>query len=259
MASSSTPVKAWTYTSGGYPFLPHPLHHLVRVRACALNPVDIQLMNLPIWSLPYPSSLSAPKTPCTDVSGTLLADSPASGLKAGDDVFGICLNPFAGGTLCEVAHRPAAGTTVVKKPEAWTHTQAASLPLVWLTERTCIECVDPYVRDTPGKRLVVLGGSSATGMYTIFIAKARGWKVLTSCSGRNADFVTNTMGADEVVDYTVESVPNRVRAWKPDAIVVGETECLGIAKRYVTIVGGKTACSTMGGSVLYLLYPHIVL
>jgi reticulon-4-interacting protein 1, mitochondrial len=114
-------------------------------------------------------------------------------------------------------------------------------------------------KDTPGKRLVVLGGSSAIGMYTIFIAKARGWKVLTSCLGRNADFVTNTMGADEVAEYTVESVPGWVKAWKPDAIVdcVGSTECLGIAKRYVTIAGDKTARATMGGTSL--LYPRMVL
>lgn len=171
------------------------------------------------------------------------------------------MNPLAEGTLCEVAHLPSASATVVKKPEGWTHTQAASLPLVWLTARTCIECIDPYVRETPIKRLVVLGGSSATGMYTIFLAEEQGWKVLTSCSNRNADFVTNTMGADEVVDYTVESVPDRVRAWKPDAIVdcVGGTECLSIAKRYVTIVGDKTARSTMGGSLLYLFHPRMVL
>ena len=40
-----------------------------------------------------------------------------------------------------------------------------------------------------------------------FMAKARGWKVLTSC----ADFVTTTMGVDEVVDYMVESVPGWVK------------------------------------------------
>ena len=47
------------------------------------------------------------------------------------------------------------------------------------------------------------------------------------------------MGTDEMVDYTVESVPGRAKAWKPDATVdcVGGTECLGIAKRCVTIVG----------------------
>ena len=34
---------------------------------------------------------------------------------------------------------------------------------------------------------------------------------------------------------------------------------MGIAKRYVTIVGDKTARTTMGGSLLYLLYPRMVL
>lgn len=97
--------------------------------------------------------------------------------------------------------------------------QAASLPVVWLTARTCIECVDPDIRHTLGKRLVVLGGSSATAMHTILLAKERGWEVLTSCSGRNAEFVMAVIGADEVVDYTVESVRDRVRAWNPDAIV----------------------------------------
>src|ERR1700722_15587453 len=67
----------------------------------------------------------------------------------------------------------------------------------------CIACVEPYVKDA---RLVVLSGSSATGMYTIFMAKARGRRGLTSRSGRKADFVTNTIGADEVVDYMVESI-----------------------------------------------------
>jgi NADPH:quinone reductase-like Zn-dependent oxidoreductase len=270
MASSSTPVKAWTYTSGGYPSSltlstntppssPSPGHLLIRIHACALNPVDIQLMNVPLWSLPY---LSSPKTPCADFSGTLLAANPGMpGLAAGDSVFGIMMNPLAGGTLCEVAHLPVSSTTVVKKPDGWTHAQAASLPLVWLTARTCIACVEPYVQDTASKRVVVLGGSSAVGMYTIFLAKARGWKVLTSCSGRNAEFVTDTMGADEVVDYTAASVAERVRAWKPDAIVdcVGGTECLGIARRYVSIVGDKTARATMGGSLLYLFYPRMVL
>jgi len=116
------------------------------------------------------------------------------------------------------------------------------------------------VKDTQSKRVVVLGGSSATGMYGVLLAKQRGWKVLSSCSGRNADFVKE-MGAEVVVDYTQESVAERVKAWKPDAIIdcVGGTECLGIAKRYVTIVGDKTSRTTIGGSLLYLFWPRMVL
>lgn len=81
--------------------------------------------------------------------------------------------------------------------------------------RVSIACVEPYVKDTPGKRLVELGGSWATGMYTNFHGQGpevEGVDKL-SYSRRNADFVTNTMGADEVVDHMVESVPGWVKAW----------------------------------------------
>lgn len=69
------------------------------------------------------------------------------------------------------------------------------------------------------------------------------------------------MGADEVVNYTVESVRNCIRAWNPDVIVdcVGGTECLGIARRYVSIVGDNTARTALGGSISYLFHPHMML
>jgi reticulon-4-interacting protein 1, mitochondrial len=57
------------------------------------------------------------------------------------------------------------------------------------------------------------------------------------------------MGADEMVDHTAESAPGRVNARKPNVTVdciLGETKCLEIAKRYVTIVGDKTARTTIG-------------
>lgn len=110
------------------------------------------------------------------------------------------------------------------------------------------------------KRVVVLRGSSATGMYTVMLAKRRGWKVLSTCSGRNVDFV-KLMGAEDIVDYTQQSIPERVKAFELDVIVdcVGGTECLNIAKRYVTIVGDKTGRSTMGGSMIYFTHPRMVL
>jgi len=78
-------------------------------------------MNFPIWSLLFSASFRAPKTPCADFSGTILGADAAIGLKPGDNVFGIKMNPFVGSTLCEVAHLPVASTRVVKKPEEWSH------------------------------------------------------------------------------------------------------------------------------------------
>lgn len=116
---------------------------------------------------------------------------------------------------------------------------------------------------TPSEnKLVVLGGSSSTGIYTIHIARSLGWTILASCSGRNAEFVKG-LGATEIVDYTTSpiSVVDAVKKFSPHAIAdcVGGTDCIGLAPQYVTIVGDKTSRSSMGGSALYLTHPRMVL
>jgi NADPH:quinone reductase-like Zn-dependent oxidoreductase len=257
--------KAWTYTTPGYPECLRqtastlqatlsPTEIQVQIKAAALNPVDIQLMNVPLWSLPY---LNYAKGIGADFSGIVLKAGAESEFNAGDEVFGLVVSPSIG-TVAEIVHIDTKDWPVLKKPKDWSWGQAAALPLVWLTARTCITCVEPYVGES--KTVAILGGSSATGMYAIHLACQRGWKVIATCSDRNADFV-RSMGASEVVDYTQESVPDRIRAAKPDAIIdcVGGVECIGIAKRYVTIVGDKTSRSSMGGSVLYFTHPRMVL
>ena len=260
--------KAWTYKTGGYPsglsLTTQPVQETplsptqlqIRVKAAALNPVDIQLMNLPLWSLPYLSS--TPKGVGMDFSGVVLrAGSQADGFATGDEVFGLHMAPGKPGTLAEVLVADTARDTILHKPARWSWTQAAALPLVWLTARTCIARVEPHV--PAGGTLAVLGGSSATGMYVVHLARQRGWNVVASCSGRNVDFVRG-IGAGTVVDYTSASVPDAVRAARPDAIVdcVGGTECLGIARRYVTIVGDKTSRMSMGGSAIYWWNPQML-
>jgi NADPH:quinone reductase-like Zn-dependent oxidoreductase len=215
-------------------------------------------MNLPIWSLPY---MASPKGIGKDFSGVVLAAGVESGFEKGDEVFGLFMSSKYG-TLAEVAvvdvSQKAGEAVVLKKPESWSWNQAAALPLVWLTARTSIAGVEDYM--TSSKKVVVLGGSSATGMHTVYLAAQRGWTVLSTCSSRNADFVS-ALGAQKVIDYTSTSVPDAVRDFHPDAIIdcVGGTECLGIAPRYITIVGDKTSRSSMGGSALYLTSPRMVL
>jgi NADPH:quinone reductase-like Zn-dependent oxidoreductase len=259
--------KAYTYTTPGYPdciqqsSLPvletlSPTEIQVRVHAAALNPVDIQLMNVALFSLPY---LNGVKGIGGDFSGTVLKAGSESNFREGDEVFGLMFTPGKLGTVAEIATVDTKTCIVLGKPKEWSWIQSAALPLVWLTARTCIAHAEPYVGDTK-KSIAVLGGSSATGMYVVYLAKQRGWNVISTCSGKNVEFV-QSMGADEVVDYTQESVSERIRAVKPDVIIdcVGGVECLGIAKRYITIVGDKTSRTTMGGSALYYTHPTMLL
>lgn len=298
--------KKWTYTTGGFPQCLHqttytppgpsdlsPTQIQVRTKAFAINPVDVQAMNLykdspspypwPL-SLVLPGSSSSSNTQehdtCCDFSGTVLHAGANAGFAPGDAVFGFTMAPANGlGTAGEVLTFDTASTSVAlaKKPAGWDWTHAAAIPLVWLTARTSIEAVNAAIekQSKAGRWLVVLGGSSATGMYTIRIAKARGWKVLATCSGRNVEFVNGQLGADEVVDYTaVTSVPGEIvrklqePIGKGEGVVivdcVGGTECLydadlgGKITRYVTIVGDKTSRSSLGGPAIYAQYPRML-
>jgi len=163
---------------------------------------------------------------------------------------------------------------VIKKPQDMSWEQAAALPLVWLTgnisssenltvllmdiARTTIANVETHVQKDG--RLVVLGGSSAVGMFVLQLASKRGWEVRTTCSSRNTDFA-KSMGATSVVDYNTEDVAQAVRQFNQAAIIdcVGGTSCIGLAKRYVTIVGDKTGRDSMGGAAIYLWNPKMVI
>lgn len=223
---------------------------------------------------------------CCDFSGTIThVGGPDTGFTTGDQVFGFTMAPMNGlGTAGEILTFDTASSSVAitKKPSNWDHTHAAAIPLVWLTARTSIEAVSAYVeqqqqQQSKDKWLVVLGGSSSTGMYTIRIAKSRGWRVLSTCSSRNVEFVKNQLRADEVIDYTAvpsSSLPAEILrklqdpVQKGDGVVivdcVGGTECLdhpelgNKIKRYVTIVGDKTDRSSLGGPAIYANYPRMM-
>ncbi|KAK7514046.1 alcohol dehydrogenase [Phyllosticta citriasiana] len=301
--TATTPsIRAWTYTTGGYPsclqlsnipapHLPPPgasekgTKLLIRVTAASLNPVDIQLMNLPLFTpsaLPFPLStlfsrwpLDAPaqrvKGVGADYAGVVVAAQDGCGFSVGDKVFGLAFTPGgARGTLSEAMLLDAKSDVVLRTPQGWGDVQAASVPLVALTARTCVERCIGYVdgvdadKNDKNKTLVVLGGASATGLYTTLLAAHRGWRVVATCSAAKAALVQG-MGAARTIDYTAFSSGAALRAavaaTKPVAIVdcVGGTDMLGIegVRRYVTIVGDKTARSAMGGAATYLWYPRM--
>lgn len=231
---------------------------LLTVHAAALNPVDIQMMNMPSWKMPWNKLYGKEKGVGCDFSGVVKAGG-RSGFQAGEEVFGVTLTPFINGSLAKLNEFNMANTVAVKKPKEWSHEKAAAISLVWLTAKACIEGVARSV-DEGSKRLAILGGSSSTGIYMIKLAKQRGWKVVTTSSGKNRDFCLNDLKADEHVDYTTTNVREGVSKFSPDAVIdcVGGTECIGLksSKCYLSIVGDKTNRTSMGGPATYLDFFH---
>ena len=165
-------------------------------------------------------------------------------------------------------------TVILRRPERLSVTDAASIPLVFLTAYTALV---EYARlsDPPksSPSILVLGGSTGCGIHALQIArKMLQCHIVTTASTRNIDFV-KSLGAHEVIDYTQGPILRGALQHLPsnsgyDAIIdlVGGTEfiphlntLLKPKAAYVTIVGDKTARHVAGGPVIYPFFPRMMI
>lgn len=134
----------------------------------------------------------APKTPVLgrDVAGVVSAvGSGVTEFAVGDEVFGTCLGAFA-------EHAVAPVSQLAAKPAGLSFTEAAAVPISGGTALQGLRGV------RPGQRVLVLGAGGGVGSYGVQIAKAAGAHVTGVCSTSKVSLV-RSLGADEVVDYTV--------------------------------------------------------
>lgn len=68
-------------------------------------------------------------------------------------------------------------------------------------------------------KVLVYGGSTATGLWALQYAKLSGCKVYTTCSPRNFE-LCKQYGADEVFDYSDPDVGAKIREATGDALGV---------------------------------------
>lgn len=165
---------------------PKPSQVLVKTMAVSLNPADAKIVQGNF------GCLLGKNTPGFDFAGIVVeTGSACKRLKPGDYVYGMA-NLFSLGCLAEyvcVEERVAS----IKTPSK-SFVQAATLGLVVTTSAQLLGRVYD-------KRVLVLGGSTCTGMAALQITKREQAKVVVAtCSPKNAKLVTS-LGADLVVDY----------------------------------------------------------
>ncbi|TMW64324.1 hypothetical protein Poli38472_012946 [Pythium oligandrum] len=171
----------------------------IQVHAAALNPIDYKLIE---WGTRMQSVPPTPERPFRvgfDFAGIVAeVGSEVTDLKVGDEVLGMGEFP-KNGTFAE--HITIGTNHVVRKPSKLNFHQAAGLAL---TGQTSYQALTAQGQLQKGQRVLILGGSSATGMLAIQIAKALGASfVAATTSTRNIEFV-QAFGADRVIDYTTE-------------------------------------------------------
>ena len=204
---------------------PRPGHGqvLVRVRACALNHLDIFVRKgLPGVKLPH--------IPGSDVAGEVVeAGEGISEFKAGQRVLlapmhycGRCAKCVAGvqnqcreftvlgnavdGGNCELIAVPTANVLAI--PATLSFEQAASVPLVFVTAWHMLVGL-AGVR--PGQTVLVLGGGSGVGIAAIQIAKMFQCRVIATAGSEEKLDKARALGADFGIDHYQQKISEEVR------------------------------------------------
>ena len=247
---------------------------LVEVKAVALNPVDIQLGNIPQWMATWllAAGVNKAKVPAGDFSGIIVRiGEEVSKYKTGDEVFGLSMSIVGNGCLVQYMKIAESMPSMTFKPACLSHLEAAAMPLVFLTAYTALHYWGGW-RETEAddRKVLILGASGGVGHVACQLARAMQSSVVGVCSGRNIDFVKE-MGANEVIDYTVDDLVTQSEQCGPYDLIL---DCVGgkqliphlhtgllkpKAAGYITIVGDKTSRDLLGGMASYLFTPSMVL
>jgi NADPH:quinone reductase-like Zn-dependent oxidoreductase len=178
---------------------------LVEVKAASLNMYDWHMTSGTPRMARVIAGVRRPKnpTPGADVSGVVVAvGSDVTRFRVGDAVMGA----IGWGAFAEFA--VAAQRQLAHTPPGVSFEQAAAVPLAGLT---ALQGLRDHGGVTTGQRVVVNGASGGVGTMAVMIAKALGAEVTAVCSTTKVDMV-RTLGADHVIDYTVDDYTESVRS-----------------------------------------------
>ncbi len=202
-----------------------PTEVLVRVRACALNHLDLWVRRgLPGISIPLPH------IPGSDISGEVarVGDS-VTRVKVGQRVLlapgiscGQCPQCLAGednlcrrytlfgymvdGGCAEYVKSPE--VNVIPIPGDLSFEEAAAVPLVFLT---AWHMLITRAKLRPGEDLLVLGAGSGVGSAAVQIGKLIGARVLATAGSDAKLAKARELGADEVINHSRQKIADEVK------------------------------------------------
>ena len=216
----------------GKPGITDPYDVLVRVKATAVNPLDVKVRSGMMQRV-YP--VAPPFIPGLEASGVVEAVGDAVTLvKVGDAVMASTMS----GTYAEYAVFKE--HAVSPKPEGISFNEAASLVVTMGTAWSILVKVGEM---KAGQRLLIQGAAGAVGGSLVQMAKALGVYVIGTASGEGVTAI-KSLGADEAIDYKTQDFTTLVS----DVDLVAD------------LVGGEAqarsfACLKKGGKLVSITMP----
>ncbi|KAL4756886.1 zinc-binding alcohol dehydrogenase family protein [Aspergillus foveolatus] len=167
---------------------------LVKVNAWAMNPADAILQDAALSAIKYSPILGK------DVAGTFKVGDRVLGLALGAAVFKTEQGAFQEYVILDY-------TLACKIPDSLSFADASVFPLCIATAAYGL-----FSKDYLGLPLPNINTTnSGVGSNAIQLNKAAGFKVITTCSTHNFDYVKH-LGADKVFDYKDTSVIDMIVA-----------------------------------------------
>ncbi|RAW23848.1 hypothetical protein PC110_g19718 [Phytophthora cactorum] len=135
-----------------------------------------------------------------DVAGTVVeTGADTHQFKVGDAVFAMA--PYSNfGTFAEFVAIDE--QFVAPKPANITFEEAASIPYAALTS---YQALHEHANLKAGERVLILGGSTATGLAAVQLARAMGAHVIATVRGCQDYVLVQSLGAEEVIDTSKQS------------------------------------------------------
>lgn len=198
---------------------------LVRVRACALNHLDLWIRGgMPGVTIPLPRILGS------DISGEVAqVGENAKHIRVGERVL---LNPGVSCGHCEYClsgddnmcreytlfgyrvdggyaeYVKAPAQNVIPVPAGLSFEEAAAIPLVFLT---AWHMLMTRAKLKPGEQVLVLGGGSGVGSAAIQIAKTAGAHVIATAGSEEKLAKAKELGADDLIQHSKQDIAAEVR------------------------------------------------
>ncbi|VVT44570.1 uncharacterized protein SAPINGB_P000460 [Magnusiomyces paraingens] len=212
-----------------------PTQIAIKIHYVGINPVDYKLMGFAAFKL-----WQSLKGVGQEISGEIIhIGERVSKFKPGDRVCVLLSNPFQGGLKTYLVTTTA--DRILKIPDEMPYDQAASFMMSFGTAFKSLSFVDwAKLKDTPSS-LLILGGSTNTGVFATQLAKKYFdiKTVAATCSAKSIPRVTS-FGVNYTLDYTsktpiaeqaAELVQNELAGVKFDMIF----DCIGGTELFASI------------------------
>jgi NADPH:quinone reductase-like Zn-dependent oxidoreductase len=190
--------------------VPGPGQVLVKVAATSFNPADVAFR---AGYLSEMIPLTLPHTPGVDLAGTVAELGPGvTGWEAGDAV--VAFLPMTDpGAAAEYVLAPA--EVLAAGPSTVDLAAAAAMPASGLT---AWQALFEHAGLKAGQTILINGAGGGVGGYAVQLAHRAGATVTATASPRSADRL-RTFGADQIIDYTVTSVPEAAAGTRFDVVL----------------------------------------